>query len=74
MIWIVVGVGVLQLIVIIELVNEVDKQGIFVVVDGGIKFFGDFVKVIVVGVFFVMVGLLLVGMEESLGEVYFYQG
>lgn len=46
----------------------------FVIVDGGIKFLGDFVKVIVVGVFCVMVGLMIVGMDEFSGEVIFYNG
>lgn len=40
--------------------------------DGGICFFGDIVKVIVVGVSCVMVGLMFVGIEEVLGEIEFY--
>lgn len=48
--------------------------GIFVIVDGGICFFGDICKVIVVGVFCVMVGLMFVGIEEVSGEVILYNG
>lgn len=38
------------------------------IVDGGICYFGDIVKVIVVGVDVVMFGFLLVGMKEVLGK------
>lgn len=39
------------------------------IVDGGICFFGDLVKVMVVGVYCVMMGLMFVGIEEVLGEI-----
>lgn len=42
------------------------------IVDGGICFFGDMVKVIGVGVSMIMVGLFFVGIEEVLGEVEFF--
>lgn len=46
--------------------------GILVIVDGGVKYLGDFVKVLVVGVNVVMIGLFFVGIEESFGEVFLY--
>lgn len=48
------------------------KYGIFVIVDGGFKYLGDVVKVLVVGVLVVMMGLLFVGCEEVLGEMEIY--
>lgn len=54
---------------VVEVLKGID---IFVIVDGGICFLGDIVKVFVVGVSCVMVGSMLVGMEELLGEVEFF--
>lgn len=39
-----------------------------IIVDGGIKYFGDIVKVLVVGGYVVMLGSMLVGIDELLGE------
>lgn len=70
---VVVGVGVLQVIVI-DLVVEVLQDCILLIVDGGICYLGDIGKVLVVGVLIIMVGGLLVGIEELLGEIELYQG
>lgn len=39
-----------------------------IIVDGGIKYFGDIVKVLVAGGYVVMLGSMLVGIDELLGE------
>lgn len=54
---------------VVEVFKDID---ILVIVDGGICFLGDIVKVLVVGVSCVMVGSMLVGIEEVLGEVEFF--
>lgn len=69
---IVFGIGVFQIIVVGNVVVVLKGKEVLVIVDGGICFFGDIVKVIVVGVYFIMVGGLLVGIEEVFGEVELY--
>lgn len=55
---------------IYDVVSVVYEFGKVIIVDGGIKYFGDIVKVLVVGGNVVMFGLMLFGMIEVLGEVY----
>lgn len=71
---VVVGVGVLQIMVILEVVVVCCFVGVLVIVDGGLQYFGDIVKVLVVGVLMVMLGLLLVGIVEVFGELIFVNG
>lgn len=71
---VVVGIGVLQIIVIMDVVEVVKEYGIFVIVDGGIRYLGDIIKVLAVGVDVVMIGSFFVGCEESSGECEIYQG
>ena len=71
---IVAGVGVPQLAAVFGAVEEAHKHGIPVIADGGIKFSGDIAKAIAAGASAVMVGSLLVGTDESPGEVYLHQG
>lgn len=73
-IWIVVGVGVFQFIVINDVYEVVKYFGVLIVGDGGICYIGDIVKVLVVGVNIIMVGGLFVGVEEVLGEMIIYEG
>lgn len=58
--------------VIYDVVKEVEIWGVLVIVDGGICYFGDIMKVIVVGVNVVMIGGLFVGLVESFGMIIFY--
>lgn len=71
---VVVGVGVFQVIVVYEVLFVVCFVGVLVIVDGGLQYFGDIVKVFVVGVDVVMFGFLLVGIDEFLGEIVFQFG
>lgn len=57
---------------IYDCVIEVRKYGVIIIVDGGIKFFGDIMKVLVFGGYVVMFGSLFVGILESLGEIEIY--
>lgn len=45
------------------------EYGKIIIVDGGIKYLGDIVKVFVVGGNVVMLGLMFVGIDEVLGEI-----
>lgn len=58
--------------VIDNCVEVVFKFDIFVIVDGGICYLGDVVKVLVLGVLSVMIGFLFVGIEELLGDFMIY--
>lgn len=74
MICVVVGVGVFQFLVVYDVVKVLKGMGIFLIVDGGFCYLGDVVKVLVVGGYSVMIGLLVVGIEESLGEMIIFNG
>lgn len=71
---IVTGCGVPQITAIADAVEAVDKLGIPVIADGGIRFSGDIAKALVAGASSVMVGSMLAGTEEAPGEVELYQG
>lgn len=57
---------------IYDVVFVVREYGKVIIVDGGIKYFGDIVKVLVVGGYVVMLGSMLVGIDEFLGEFEIY--
>ncbi|GLR72965.1 IMP dehydrogenase [Agaribacter marinus] len=71
---IVTGCGVPQITAISDAVSAVDKLGIPVIADGGIRFSGDVAKALVAGASSVMVGSMFAGTEEAPGEVELYQG
>ena len=71
---IVTGCGVPQITAISDAVDAVDKLGIPVIADGGIRFSGDITKAIAAGASSVMVGSMLAGTEEAPGDVELYQG
>ncbi len=71
---IVTGCGVPQITAIGDAVAAVDKLGIPVIADGGIRFSGDIAKALAAGASSVMVGSMLAGTEEAPGEVELYQG
>lgn len=54
---------------IYDCVIVVCEFGKIIIVDGGIKYFGDIVKVLVVGGNVVMLGSMFVGIDESFGEI-----
>jgi IMP dehydrogenase len=71
---IVAGVGVPQLTAIMNCRSISSKNGVPLIADGGIRFSGDITKAIGAGAQVVMIGGLFAGVEESPGEVIFYQG
>ncbi|MBT8055313.1 MAG: IMP dehydrogenase [Gammaproteobacteria bacterium] len=71
---VVAGVGVPQVTAVNTVATALDKKGVPVVADGGIRFSGDFAKAIAAGGHSVMIGGLFAGTEEAPGEVELYQG
>jgi IMP dehydrogenase len=71
---IVAGAGVPQLTAIIEATSILQKLGIPVIADGGIRYTGDLVKAIAAGASCVMMGSVFAGTEESPGDTIIYEG
>ena len=71
---VVAGVGVPQISAVAEVAAALDKTGIPLIGDGGIRYSGDIAKALVAGAYTVMIGGLFAGTEESPGEVELYQG
>jgi IMP dehydrogenase len=71
---VVAGVGVPQFTAVLDVAQEVKKDGVPVIADGGIRFSGDIVKALAAGASCVMLGSLFAGLEESPGEVILYKG
>ncbi len=71
---VVAGVGVPQVTAISNVAAALEKSGVPVIADGGIRYSGDIAKALVAGGHTVMVGSLFAGTEESPGEVELYQG
>lgn len=71
---VVAGVGVPQVSAIYECARAAAPHGIPIIADGGIKYSGDIVKAIIAGASAVMLGNLLAGLDESPGEIVFYEG
>jgi IMP dehydrogenase len=71
---VVAGVGVPQVSAVAAVAEALQKKGIPLIADGGIRYSGDIAKAIVAGAHSVMIGGLFAGTEESPGEVELYQG
>ena len=71
---IVTGVGVPQITAIADVVKALDKTGVPVIADGGIRYSGDICKALAVGAHVVMIGGMFAGTNEAPGEVVLYQG
>ena len=71
---VVAGVGVPQITAIDNVANALQKEGIPLIADGGIRYSGDIAKAIAAGASTVMLGGLLAGTEESPGEIELFQG
>lgn len=71
---IIAGIGVPQITAINDCYREARKHGVPIIADGGIKYSGDIVKAVAAGADVVMLGSLLAGTDESLGETEIYQG
>lgn len=71
---IVAGVGVPQISAVANVAAAMDKYGIPVIADGGVRFSGDIAKAIAAGASVIMVGSMLAGTDEAPGEVELFQG
>jgi IMP dehydrogenase len=71
---IVAGVGVPQISAVANVAEALEKTGVPLIADGGIRFSGDLAKALAAGAHSVMIGSLFAGTEESPGEVELYQG
>jgi len=71
---VIAGVGVPQLSAIMQTAEILEKDGVPVIADGGIKFSGDITKAMAAGAHSVMIGNLFAGTDESPGEIVLYQG
>ena len=71
---VVAGVGVPQISAVAEVAEALEKSGVPLIADGGIRYSGDIAKALVAGAYSVMIGSLFAGTEESPGEVELYQG
>ena len=71
---IVAGVGIPQITAIQNVAAALDKSGVPVIADGGVRFSGDVAKAIAAGASAVMLGSLFAGTEESPGETELFQG
>ncbi len=71
---IVAGVGVPQITAISNVAEELKKDGIPLIADGGIRFSGDFSKALAAGAYCAMFGSIFAGTDEAPGEVELYQG
>jgi len=71
---IVTGAGVPQLTAIMEASGALQKRGIPVIADGGIRYTGDLVKALAAGANVVMMGSVFAGVEESPGDTIIYEG
>jgi len=71
---IVAGVGVPQITAIQNVAAALEKTGVPLIADGGVRYSGDVAKAIAAGANAVMLGSLFAGTDESPGEIELYQG
>lgn len=71
---VVAGVGVPQITAVYDCATVAREMGKTIIADGGLKYSGDVVKALAAGGNVVMLGSMLAGTDESLGEFEIYQG
>ncbi len=71
---IIAGIGVPQISAVANVAEELKKDGIPLIADGGIRYSGDIAKALAAGAWSVMIGSMFAGTEEAPGEVELYQG
>ncbi len=71
---VVAGVGVPQITAIDSVARALDKSGVPLIADGGIRYSGDIAKAIAAGAHAVMMGGMFAGTEEAPGEIVLFQG
>jgi len=67
-------VGIPQVTAIQSVAAALEKAGVPLIADGGVRFSGDVAKAVAAGAHTVMLGSLFAGTEESPGETILYQG
>ena len=68
------GVGMPQITAIVNVATALEKRGVPIISDGGVRYSGDIAKALAAGARSVMTGGLFAGTEEAPGEVELYQG
>ena len=71
---IVAGVGVPQITAIQNVAAALERAGVPLIADGGVRYSGDIAKALGAGAHAVMLGSLFAGTEESPGEIELFQG
>jgi IMP dehydrogenase len=71
---IVAGVGVPQITAIQNVAEAMEKAGVPLIADGGVRYSGDIAKALGSGAHAVMLGSLFAGTEESPGEIELFGG
>src|SRR5436853_4623014 len=71
---IVAGVGVPQITAIQNVAEALERSGVPLIADGGVRYSGDVAKAIAAGAHSVMLGSLFAGTDESPGDMELYQG
>jgi IMP dehydrogenase len=71
---IVAGVGVPQVSAIQNVAAALERSGVPLIADGGIRYSGDVAKALGAGAHAVMLGSLFAGTDESPGDLELYQG
>jgi IMP dehydrogenase len=71
---IVAGVGVPQITAIRDVAAALEKTGVPLIADGGVRYSGDAAKALGAGAHAVMLGSMFAGTDESPGEIELYQG
>jgi IMP dehydrogenase len=71
---VVAGVGIPQITAIQNVAGALEKSGVPLIADGGVRYSGDVAKAIASGAHAVMLGSLFAGTEESPGEIELFQG
>ena len=71
---IVAGVGVPQISAIQSVAQALERSGVPLIADGGVRYSGDVAKALGAGAHAVMLGSLFAGTDESPGELELFQG
>jgi IMP dehydrogenase len=71
---IVAGVGVPQITAIQNVAAALEKSGVPLIADGGVRYSGDVAKALAAGAHAVMLGSMFAGTDESPGELELFQG
>jgi IMP dehydrogenase len=68
------GIGMPQLQAVLDVVEQCEMQGIPVIVDGGMQGAADIAKALAAGANAVMLDSLLMGTDETPGEIVYHEG